>query len=144
MKNYFLLIAFIANISVFAQNKSNIINVAEVERIITTLASDDMQGRRAGTPSIDKAAGFIEQEFKKAGLQPLNGTSYLQPFTMLRPKQKEVKAELDDVQIDANRVVVITSKNDLKVNEKSGYSSMQLMEQMGPIFKAFLQRQEIL
>ncbi len=95
MKNYFLLIAFIANISVFAQNKSNIINVAEVERIITTLASDDMQGRRAGTPSIDKAAGFIEQEFKKAGLQPLNGTSYLQPFTMLRPKQKEVKAELD-------------------------------------------------
>ncbi|MBA2329998.1 MAG: M28 family peptidase [Flavisolibacter sp.] len=121
MKNYFLLIAFIANISVFAQNKSNIINVAEVERIITTLASDDMQGRRAGTPSIDKAAGFIEQEFKKAGLQPLNGTSYLQPFTMLRPKQKEVKAELDDVQIDANRVVIITSKNDLKVNEKSGY-----------------------
>jgi hypothetical protein len=121
MKNIFLLLAFIASLSVFSQTKSNLITVAEVERIITTLASDDMQGRRAGTPSIDKAAVFIEQEFKKAGLQPLDGTSYLQPFTMLKPRQKEVKAELDDVEIEANRVVVITSKKDLKVNEKSGY-----------------------
>jgi hypothetical protein len=121
MKNIFLLLAFIANLSVFSQSKSNHITVAEVERIITTLASDDMQGRRAGTPFIDKAATFIEQEFNKAGLQPLNGNSYLQPFTMLKPKQKEAKAELDDVEIDVNRVVVITSKKDLKVNEKSGY-----------------------
>jgi hypothetical protein len=31
MKNIFLLLAFIANLSVFSQNKSNHITVAEVE-----------------------------------------------------------------------------------------------------------------
>jgi len=44
-----------------------------VERIVTTLASDDMQGRRTFTDGIDKAAAFIESEFAEIGLDTLAG-----------------------------------------------------------------------
>ncbi|MBC9933967.1 M28 family peptidase [Chitinophaga qingshengii] len=58
------------------------ISQKEVARIINTLAADDMQGRQSGTPSIDKAAAFISNEFRKAGLAPLSGEqNYLQSFS---------------------------------------------------------------
>lgn len=54
----------------------------DVARIIGTLAADDMQGRLPGTPGADKAAAFISNEFKKAGLVPIPGEkSLLQSFT---------------------------------------------------------------
>lgn len=57
------------------------ISQKEVARIINTLAADDMQGRQSGTPGADKAAAFISDEFKKAGLLPLPGEKdYLQRF----------------------------------------------------------------
>src|SRR3954467_11334975 len=45
----------------------------ETERIIRTLSSDDMQGRAIFTPGIEKAAAFIENEFRDIGLQPMQG-----------------------------------------------------------------------
>lgn len=74
-----------------AQKGSAAFNVKEVERIENFLASDEMRGRKTGSPEIDKAAAFIGDEFKKAGLRPLNGSSFLQEFIMVRPKLKEVK-----------------------------------------------------
>ena len=57
----------------FAQQKQNTVDDKEVERIIRTLSSDEMQGRKILTPGIDKAATFIEAEFSKIGLKPLEG-----------------------------------------------------------------------
>jgi len=39
-----------------------------VKKHLYTLASDDMEGRKAGTPGIEKAAQYIEAEFKRIGL----------------------------------------------------------------------------
>ncbi len=59
------------------------IDRADVERIITTLAADDMQGRRAFTPAADAAAKFIGEEFAAAGLEPFDGADdYLQSFSV--------------------------------------------------------------
>jgi hypothetical protein len=44
---------------VFGQHADAVINAKEVERIERTLSSDDMRGRRAFTPDIDKDADFI-------------------------------------------------------------------------------------
>ena len=52
----------------FAQDTATIINAKEVERIEKTLSADDMRGRKAFTPDIDKAAAFIAGEFKSIGL----------------------------------------------------------------------------
>jgi len=59
------------------------ISQEDVERVIRTLASDDMRGRRAFTNDAVRAADFLAGEFEAAGLSPLPGTSgFLQPFTV--------------------------------------------------------------
>ena len=63
-----------------------------VKKHLYTLASDQMQGRKAGTPGIEKAASYIETEFKKIGLtfyDTLN--SYRQTFTI---KSKEENKDI--------------------------------------------------
>ena len=70
----FLCISFIAN----AQN----IDKNKVRKHLYTLASDDMQGRKAGTEGIEKAAQYIEGEFKRIGLKTYADLpTYRQTFT---------------------------------------------------------------
>ncbi|HYH15151.1 MAG TPA: aminopeptidase, partial [Flavisolibacter sp.] len=85
MKKIFLVLGIAAHVAVCAQKADGVINTTEVKRIEQVLASDDFQGRAAGTPGIDKAAQFISEEFKKAGLKPGSGDGYLQSFVTLRP-----------------------------------------------------------
>jgi Zn-dependent M28 family amino/carboxypeptidase len=129
MNKKFLLLFFLAfRIVACAQNPDKVINVGEVQRIETVLASDDMRGRRSGTPDIDRAAAFIADEFKKAGLQPVKGNSFLQEFIMVRPKMTSLKYEAEGAEVDAKKVLVITSQPEIKVDEKSGYD----METIAP------------
>jgi len=121
MKRVLFLLAIIANIAACAQSINSATSVKEVERIETTLASDEMRGRKAGTPDIDKAANFIADEFKKTGLQPLKGDSYLQDFIMLRPKLKDLKLKLEGADVDMKNIIVITSQPELSIDQKSGY-----------------------
>ena len=122
MKHTFLAGLFlVTTFFVFGQKAEDVIHAKEVERIERVLAADDMRGRRAGSPEIDKAAAFIADEFKKAGLQPVQGNSYLQEFIMLRPTQKELKYKADGADIDPKNILVVTSKSELEVDEKSGF-----------------------
>ncbi|SHM23729.1 Peptidase family M28 [Chitinophaga jiangningensis] len=78
MKKLFALLLLAASVSdTYAQQA---IKEKEVKRIVSTLAADDMMGRKPGTPGAFKAASFIEEEFKKAGLGPLSGMSLRQDF----------------------------------------------------------------
>lgn len=109
--------------SSFAQSGiDNVIKVSEVERIEKTLASDEMQGRRASSPGIEKASAFIADEFKRAGLQPLNNsTAFLQSFVMLRPRLISAAASFDGVSIDPKKVLSYTAKPEVKITEQSGF-----------------------
>lgn len=120
-KKFLLLFFILANIVACAQNANDVINSNDVQRIESALASDAMRGRRAGTTDIDRAASFIVEEFKKAGLQPLQGNSFLQEFTMLRPRMISLKYEENGQEANTKNVIVITSEADLKVDEKSDY-----------------------
>ncbi len=101
---------FIAVIS-FAQNIDKIINATEVERIERVLSSDDMKGRRPFTPGIDKAADFIAEEFKKAGLQPVNGKSYFQEFKMVKTKFISATGDINGVAVDGRNIVGFDNNN---------------------------------
>ncbi|MCI2229805.1 M20/M25/M40 family metallo-hydrolase [Polaribacter sp. MSW13] len=65
--------------------------VAEtVKKHLYTLASDDMEGRMTGTPGIEKAAKYIENEFKRIGLKTYDTLSdYRQTFTFTNRRTKE-------------------------------------------------------
>jgi Zn-dependent M28 family amino/carboxypeptidase len=120
---YFLASFVLFSAVVSQAQKPSGIDPKEVERIERTLASDDMRGRRTGTPDIDRAANFIAEEFAKAGLKPLQGTSFLQSFVMVKPKLKDLKAKFEGSDIDVKQVMVITTQADLTINEKSGYAT---------------------
>jgi Zn-dependent M28 family amino/carboxypeptidase len=45
---------------------------------LRVLASDDFEGRKPGTPGEDKTVAYLTAQFKKLGLKPGNGDSYLQ------------------------------------------------------------------
>ena len=131
MKNFFAssllpAVVLLAATSCMAQKNSGAIAVSEVARIENVLAADSLQGRATGTPGIEKAARFIAAEFKKAGLQPIQGTSFLQEFTVLRPKMKELKLKVDGTDADVKNVVVLTRKPELEVDEKSGYNVVHI------------------
>lgn len=121
MKKRFSIIAsFFVCVVAVAQDINVIINEQEVNRVVSTLAADDMQGRRAFTPGIEKAAAFIAEEFRKSGLQKLKGnSSYLQSFNMVRPKLLGLTTVIDGQTIDMKQVVAITCKPILQVTEQS-------------------------
>ena len=72
--NLFLFI----NLSIFSFAQE--ISKERVVNIVSTLASDEMKGRKFGTPENDKSAEYIASEFKKNNLGYCVGDSYLIPF----------------------------------------------------------------
>ena len=78
MKNSFYL--FLLFLSFTESLSSQSINESLVKKHIYTLANDSMQGRKAGTEGIEKAAKYIEGQFKKIGLKYFNNNSFRQTF----------------------------------------------------------------
>ena len=122
MKKNILFVAILFSSSILAQDINSIINDKEVERIEKTLSSDEMRGRRAFTPDIERAASFIADEFKKTGLQTLNNSnSYLQEFSMIRTKFISLSCTFDNISVDTKDVIIATAQTELNITEKSGY-----------------------
>jgi len=72
---------FFASVSVAQDSETT--NDADLKRVteyIKYLASDELGGRKPGTEGIEKAAKFIEDEYKKYGLKPLKDGTYRQVF----------------------------------------------------------------
>jgi hypothetical protein len=112
---------------VFGQNIDAIINAKEAERIERVLAADDMKGRKVFSPEIEKAASFIADEFKKAGILTLSGSSnYLQDFAMVRPKFNNASATFDGNEIAQKDVIVVTCQSVFNINQNSGFEIARL------------------
>ncbi|WP_312322102.1 M28 family peptidase [Soonwooa sp.] len=76
MKKISTLILACSTSLVFAQT----ISESRIKDIVTTLAADNMKGRKVGTPENEKAAEYIAEQFKKNKLDYCYGKSYLVPF----------------------------------------------------------------
>src|ERR1051325_6873741 len=63
--------------------RSAALSAERIARHVQYLASDQLQGRRAGTPAADEAARYIEKEFRSYGLKPASPAGYQQPFTFV-------------------------------------------------------------
>jgi len=108
MKKIFLLaLAGMATFQLSAQNIDKIITPEYTDHLIKTLSADDMQGRGTFTPGIDKAATFIESEFKKIGLQPLTGEkTFRQTFYKYKLTPEPVKLVIDGKTIPQENILV--------------------------------------
>jgi Zn-dependent M28 family amino/carboxypeptidase len=50
---------------------------------VRMLASDDFEGRKPGTPGEEKTVAYLVEQFRKLGLKPGIGESFLQPVPMV-------------------------------------------------------------
>ena len=72
------------------QETSFFLDSTIVRKHLYTLASDEMEGRKSGTSGIEKAAKYIENEFKRIGLTTFEGLdSYRQTFNFTPRGGKE-------------------------------------------------------
>ncbi len=93
-----------------AQTHDTIFSATAVEAVEQSLASDAMRGRAVFTPDIERAADYIESQFKASGLKTWNGSdSYRQPFTMIHANMKSLTGNLDGTALTTENTIVISS-----------------------------------
>ncbi|MES2376856.1 MAG: M20/M25/M40 family metallo-hydrolase [Bacteroidota bacterium] len=111
MKKFIAVIALVAASTYsFAQDVDRLIQQNDVERIIKTLSADDMQGRATFSPGIEKAAKFIENEYRTIGLKPMDGNSgFRQNFTMVKTVGVKTDVTINGVKISADSVAIMAN-----------------------------------
>ena len=106
------------------------IKETEVARIVKTLSADDMQGRATFTPGIAKASIFIQDEFKKVGLQPLPGlNNFEQAFTMYKVQLVLANVQLAGTTIPTDNIIASAATE--QVNWNNGGSTVPEMITIG-------------
>jgi Peptidase family M28 len=118
----FSLVLCAASIFSFAQKGLDIIDKKEVLRIENFLASDDLKGRKPGTPGIEKAAEFISEEFKKSGLSFLpNMSSYKQTFAYIKTKVLSAEGTADGEKIEAGDMIAISTDSVISISDAGNF-----------------------
>ncbi|QBQ39786.1 M20/M25/M40 family metallo-hydrolase [Sphingobacterium psychroaquaticum] len=102
------------------------VDPTDVKRIIETLASDDMRGRASFTKDIDKAADFIANEFRQAGLKPYAEDNYRQTFHVTRITPGEQVVQVNHNNIQAQEFVVISASPQIQWTEKNNIEQLEI------------------
>ncbi|WP_187260927.1 M20/M25/M40 family metallo-hydrolase [Pontibacter beigongshangensis] len=105
-------------VSLLAQ-KMPAISQEETTRLIRTLSADEMRGRASFTPGIDKAADFIQQEFRRIGLKPMasglpgESSNFKQTFQLYRLTPGTPQGQADGTVLNAEDMFINTSHQHL-------------------------------
>lgn len=108
------------------QQLDKIITEKEVTRIETILADDKMEGRGNYTPGIERAADFIADEFRKAGLQPIANNSFRQPFAMIKPDVQNIKATLNGKPVADEAIIVVSTDPVISITSIDGFDQIRI------------------
>ncbi len=82
-----LILSLTFPVNIHSQKKSvgaDVITSSDLESYVRFLASPLLGGRKNGDPGLDIAQEYIVSNIKLLGLKPLNGTSYLQSYQVIR------------------------------------------------------------
>jgi len=127
MKKYLIGLCLFIAVNANAQDVNKLIDAKDVDRIIKTLSADDMQGRATFTPGIEKAAQFIENEFKHTGLKPLPGNStYRQNFSMTRSTPLHTMASINGKVIPKDSVIALSASAGFDWNNNADVEIVKL------------------
>lgn len=125
-----------------AQSIDKIICTDKVTEIEKVLSADDMQGRRAFTPGIYKASGYIESQFKNIGLQTFNGAEdYKQEFAMTESKRTGLEVQIDGKTIDEESMISFSYQPQVSLSEGSAITVVNIRagDSFGPKFYEYYQ-----
>jgi Zn-dependent M28 family amino/carboxypeptidase len=129
-----------STLSATAQTKTAV-SAATVQRVLNTLAADDMQGRATGQPGQLKAAEFLAAEFKRIGVKPLPGaTGFMQEFPAYESAVTSLTVTLNGAPVPASRAFALTTQPQLSWTERDSVKVLLL----GPEEKVQTHFREIL
>lgn len=132
MKKVFVCVLILSTTTGFAQKKANpetyakTITATDLKRHLYIIAGPEMEGRETGTEGEYKAAAYIENEFKRIGLEPANNGSYRMYYPVYKDSLLHAKLEINGTQY--------TLDKDFNVN-LSNYPSMMAFSEavfLGP------------
>lgn len=132
------LMLFTATLS---QAQKNVITKENVDRVLKTISADDKMGRPAMDPAaIDKSIKFIEGEFKRIGLEPLDGLrSFRQEFTQDMINGSTVTLAANNKSIPAKDVIVYSSKDAFEWNASVSVQRIKRTDNAMQLFRRFAQ-----
>lgn len=101
-----------------AQQGDQAVSQENLSRLLKTLCADAMMGRPASKPAlIEPATAFIESEFKKTGLKPLDGLAgFRQEFEKKKITPVTNEVTVDAVRIPPEHVLVVSDKAKLELS----------------------------
>jgi len=79
------------------------ITAADLKKHLYIVAGAEMQGREAATEGERRAAAYIENEFKRIGLEPGNNGSYRQYFPVYRDSLVGARLEVNGQKFDLDK-----------------------------------------
>lgn len=109
MKQLFLLALLSGALTGFAQKPAKpesyakTISADDLKKHLYIIASKEMGGRETGTEGERKAAAYIENEFKRIGLQPGNGNSYHQFYNLYQDSLLNATLEVNGQRYELDR-----------------------------------------
>jgi Zn-dependent M28 family amino/carboxypeptidase len=109
MKQLFLLALLSGALTGFAQKAAKpesyakTISADDLKKHLYIIASKEMGGRETGTEGERKAAAYIENEFKRIGLQPGNGSSYHQFYNLYQDSLLDATVEVNGQKFQLDR-----------------------------------------
>jgi Zn-dependent M28 family amino/carboxypeptidase len=126
MKKIFLLLLVLNTVQAVAQpglpeKFGKNISAANLKEKLYVIAGKEMQGRGTGTPGIEKAAAYIENTFRLAGLLPAANGSYQQYYSLYQDSLLEATVNIDGQLFQPgrhfNNTIRQTSNHDIHAHE---------------------------
>jgi hypothetical protein len=74
---------------------------------LEVLTSDSLEGRNTGEPGAEKAARYIENRFRKMGLEPFDGTSYRQEFNLWKSLWHPVALSINNTPVSSDLITYL-------------------------------------
>ncbi len=106
-KNLLLAVCALASVSVQAQKTADpqpfakTITTTDLKKHLSIIAGAEMEGRDTPSPGLEKAATYIETQFKSFGVKPGNKDSYRQFFDLEKDSASTLSLNMGGIDFNA-------------------------------------------
>jgi hypothetical protein len=117
MNKIFLLLLLLVTNGAIAQKiakpdaYAKTITAADLKKHLYIVAGPEMEGREAASEGERKAAAYIENEFKRIGLEPGNKESYRQYFSVYKDSLAVSKLEVNGQKFELDKEYNVNLNN---------------------------------
>lgn len=129
-----LAILLLYAVSGIAQPENKYVRKKDISKVLATLASDKMRGRSAlNAEDIDRAATYIESQFRRAKLQmPPGQNSYRQQFQKKKITRLSLAVIIDGIPVEENRLILVSAETDIAIDENASIDSISASQNLFP------------